>query len=134
MKIATTFNDYFTETVTSFKWTGNIASLANNLHIRKNWCAGFSNRFSSSAYIQVIKLIAFWFLAQSYHLIPVFLVGCNVDITFSFVRFVFQSRPEHNCFFQFFIQMRLMITPNDFFLLRSVLIFKTYVKIYSETL
>ena len=59
MKIATTFNDYFTETVTSFKWTGNIASLANNLDIRKKWCAGFSNRFSSSAYIQVIRLIAF---------------------------------------------------------------------------
>ena len=43
------------------------------------------------------------------------LSGCDVNITSSFVGFLFQSRPYNNFFSQFFYQMRLMITPNDFF-------------------
>ena len=80
----------------------------------KIWFPGFPRRCSSFAYIHFIKVIVFWFLVKSYHIVPLLSAGFNVDITFCF--------SSHNSFSQSFFQMGLMILPNEFFLFGSVLI------------
>ena len=63
------------------------------LYLLKKWLAkGFPKMFSSFVYIQFIKTIVFWILVQSYGIIPLLFVGCDVDIAFSFQRFIFQYR------------------------------------------